>query len=148
MGIGFLIVFPLTFVASTFVPIAGLPAGLQQFAEWNPISSLAAAVREQFGNPTAIPAGDVSWPLAHPARLRAALVRRDPRRRRAAHDPRLPQAHLRLTRYRLSRSRTTLPIASNPSRSRIGADMWPALTASRGTPRATVASQRAWTSDV
>jgi ABC-2 type transport system permease protein len=66
MGIGFLVVFPLTFVASTFVPIAGLPAGLQQFAEWNPVSSLAAAGGGQFGNPTAIPAGDVSWPLAHP----------------------------------------------------------------------------------
>ena len=66
MGIGFTIVFPLTFVASTFVPIAGLPDGLEQFAEWNPISALAAAAREQFGNPTAIP-HDPAWPLAHPA---------------------------------------------------------------------------------
>ena len=65
MGVGFLIVFPLTFVASTFVPIAGLPAGLEQFAEWNPISALAAATRTQFGNPTAIPA-DAAWPLQHP----------------------------------------------------------------------------------
>ena len=65
MGIGFMIVFPLTFVASTFVPIAGLPAGLKQFAEWNPISALAAAVRGQFGNPTALPA-DPAWPLQHP----------------------------------------------------------------------------------
>ena len=66
MGIGFLVVFPLTFVASTFVPIAGLPAGLQQFAEWNPISSLAAAVRDAVRQPDGDPAGDVAWPLAHP----------------------------------------------------------------------------------
>ena len=65
MGIGFMIVFPLTFVASTFVPIGGLPAGLRQFAEWNPISALAAPVRGQFGNPTALPA-DPAWPLQHP----------------------------------------------------------------------------------
>ena len=83
MGIGFLVVFPLTFVASTFVPIAGLPAGLQQFAEWNPISALAAAVRGLFGNPTAIPHGDVAWPLAHPALYATALVRGDPRRGRS-----------------------------------------------------------------
>jgi len=65
MGVGFMVVFPLTFVASTFVPIGGLPAGLEQFAEWNPISALAAAARTQFGNPTAIPDG-ASWPLLHP----------------------------------------------------------------------------------
>ena len=47
--------------ASTFVPVAGLPAGLEQFAEWNPISALAAAARTQFGNPTAIPDG-AAWP--------------------------------------------------------------------------------------
>jgi ABC transporter DrrB family efflux protein len=65
MGVGFTIVFPLTFVASTFVPIAGLPAGLQQFAEWNPISALAAAARTQFGNPSGLP-HDPAWPLGHP----------------------------------------------------------------------------------
>ncbi len=64
MGVGFMVVFPLTFVASTFVPIAGLPAGLEQFAEWNPISALAAATRTQFGNPTAIPVG-AAWSLQH-----------------------------------------------------------------------------------
>jgi ABC-type polysaccharide/polyol phosphate export permease len=66
MGIGFMVVFPLTFVASTFVPVAGLPAGLRQFAEWNPVTALAAAVRGQFGNPTAVPTGRLAWPLAHP----------------------------------------------------------------------------------
>jgi ABC-2 type transport system permease protein len=65
MGLAFLIVFPLTFLASTFVPIDGLPDGLRQIAEWNPISALAAGTRELFGNPAAVPA-DAPWPLAHP----------------------------------------------------------------------------------
>jgi ABC transporter DrrB family efflux protein len=65
MGVGFMIVFPLTFLASTFVPIEGLPDGLRQIAEWNPVSALAGATRTLFGNPTAIPA-DAAWPLAHP----------------------------------------------------------------------------------
>jgi ABC transporter DrrB family efflux protein len=65
MGVGFMIVFPLTFLASTFVPIEGLPDGLRQIAEWNPVSALAGATRTLFGNPTAIPV-DAAWPLAHP----------------------------------------------------------------------------------
>ena len=64
-GIAFLVVFPLTFIASTFVPVDGLPDGLRQFAEFNPISAWAAAVRTLFGNPTATPA-DAAWPLQHP----------------------------------------------------------------------------------
>jgi ABC transporter DrrB family efflux protein len=63
-GVGFLLVFPLTFVAATFVPLDGLPDGLRQFAEYNPISTWAAGVRTLFGNPTAIPA-DAAWPLQH-----------------------------------------------------------------------------------
>ncbi|MGV1048928.1 MAG: ABC transporter permease [Solirubrobacterales bacterium] len=64
-GIAFLLVFPLTFVAATFVPVAGLPAGLREFAEFNPVSSWAAGLRTLFGNPTATPA-DAAWPLQHP----------------------------------------------------------------------------------
>jgi ABC-2 type transport system permease protein len=66
MGLAFLIVFPLTFLASTFVPIDGLPDGLRQIAEYNPVSAFAAAARDLFGNPTAMPT-DAPWPLAHPA---------------------------------------------------------------------------------
>jgi ABC-2 type transport system permease protein len=64
-GIAFLIVLPMTFLASTFVPIAGLSNGLQQLAEYNPVSTLAAATRLLFGNPTALPA-DAPWTLTHP----------------------------------------------------------------------------------
>jgi ABC-2 type transport system permease protein len=65
LGIAFLVVFPMTFFAGTFVPLDGLPDGLRLIAEYNPISSLAAASRELFGNPTALPA-DPPWTLAHP----------------------------------------------------------------------------------
>jgi ABC-2 type transport system permease protein len=65
IGIAFLVVFPMTFLANTFVPLAGLPSGLRQIAELNPVSALAAATRELFGNPTALPAHP-PWTLAHP----------------------------------------------------------------------------------
>jgi len=64
-GISFLVIFPLTFVAAVFVPVAGLPDGLRQFAEYNPVSAWSAGIRTLFGNPTAIPDGS-AWPLEHP----------------------------------------------------------------------------------
>jgi ABC transporter DrrB family efflux protein len=64
-GVVFIVVFPLTFLANTFVPLAGLPKVLREFAAYNPISAVAAAVRTLFGNPVATPANP-SWPLQHP----------------------------------------------------------------------------------
>jgi ABC-type polysaccharide/polyol phosphate export permease len=64
-GFVFMTVFPLTFLSNAFVPVGGLPDGLQQIAEWNPVSAMVAAVRTLFGNPTGLPA-DPPWPLAHP----------------------------------------------------------------------------------
>jgi ABC-2 type transport system permease protein len=63
-GIVFMTMFPLSFLASTFVPLGGLSPVLRTIASWNPISTFAAAVRELFGNPTAMPA-DPPWPLQH-----------------------------------------------------------------------------------
>ena len=63
-GVVFMVVFPMTFLANTFVPVAGLSPVLRTIAEWNPISALAAAVRTLFGNPTALPV-DAAWPLQH-----------------------------------------------------------------------------------
>ena len=61
----FIIIFPLTFVANTFVPINTLPTPLQRFAEWNPVSSVTQAARELFGNiPPHTPAP--GWALQHP----------------------------------------------------------------------------------
>jgi ABC-2 type transport system permease protein len=71
MGIGFLVVFPLTFLSNAFVPAGGLPDGLRAIAEWNPISVMVAAVRTLFGNPTALPSG-AAWPLAHPVPMALA----------------------------------------------------------------------------
>jgi len=62
---GFIIFLPLTFISSAFVPTQGMPGWLQPVAEWNPMSSLAAACRHLFGNPN--PAASVhAWPAQHP----------------------------------------------------------------------------------
>jgi len=63
-GIGALVIFPLTFVANTFVPTAGMPAILRTIANWNPMSAVVEGVRELFGNQVA-PAPGI-WTLAHP----------------------------------------------------------------------------------
>src|SRR5688572_18272027 len=46
----FMVIFPLTFIANTFVPSSNLPTPLRIFAEWNPVSTLTQSVRELFGN--------------------------------------------------------------------------------------------------
>ncbi len=65
MGVGFVVVFPLTFLSNAFVPINTMPTVLQYIAAWNPVSVVVAAVRELFGNPTA-PTTLHTWPLDHP----------------------------------------------------------------------------------
>lgn len=52
---------------SDFVPIATLPAPLETFAQWNPVSAVTEAARQRFGNvPPGTPTPD-SWALQHPA---------------------------------------------------------------------------------
>ncbi|MGH3745022.1 MAG: ABC transporter permease [Mycobacteriales bacterium] len=72
-GILFPILFPITFLANTFVPITGLPGWLKAIAEWNPVSAVVAACRGQFGNPNP---GLDSWPLQHsiPVAIGWALI--------------------------------------------------------------------------
>lgn len=61
----FMVIFPLTFIANTFVPSQNLPDGLRTIAEWNPVSSVALAAREAFGN--LIPgAASNAWSLQNP----------------------------------------------------------------------------------
>jgi ABC-2 type transport system permease protein len=50
-GIGFILIFPLAFISTCFVPSQTMPGWMQPIAEWNPVSSVAAACRELFGNP-------------------------------------------------------------------------------------------------
>jgi ABC transporter DrrB family efflux protein len=62
----FVVIFPLTFLANTFVPSDNLPGPLKAFAEWNPVSTVTQASRDLFGN---IPKGTpdpTAWPLVHP----------------------------------------------------------------------------------
>jgi ABC transporter DrrB family efflux protein len=61
--LGFLVIFPLTFVSNAFVPTATLPGVLQPVAEWNPVSALVSATRDLFGNPNPFPSD--SWPGEH-----------------------------------------------------------------------------------
>lgn len=45
-GVGFIVIFPLSFLAGTFVPIAGMDAIPRAIAQWEPISALVATVRD------------------------------------------------------------------------------------------------------
>jgi ABC-2 type transport system permease protein len=62
----FIVIFPLTFMANTFVPTDNLPTVVKVFAEWNPVSSVTQAARELFGNTNpAFPPPD-TWSLQNP----------------------------------------------------------------------------------
>jgi ABC-2 type transport system permease protein len=62
----FIVIFPLTFVANTFVPTNNLPGPVKWFAEHNPVSSVTQAARDLFGNTNPkFPPPDV-WPMQHP----------------------------------------------------------------------------------
>ncbi|MFR9753351.1 ABC transporter permease [Nocardia sp. 004] len=62
----FMVIFPLTFIANTFVPIDRLPTVLRVIAEWNPVSALAQATRELFGNTSPLAPTPDAWSLQHP----------------------------------------------------------------------------------
>lgn len=61
-GFMFTVMFPLTFVANTFAPTEHMPSWLRFIAEWNPVSALTQALRDLWGNTTAVPS-DAAWPL-------------------------------------------------------------------------------------
>ena len=65
-ALGFIVIFPLTFVSSAFVPVGSMPAPLQAFAEVNPFTIVVDAMRSLF---LGAPAGNnvwgaVAWSLA------------------------------------------------------------------------------------
>jgi ABC-2 type transport system permease protein len=61
----FMFIFPMTFASNAFVQNEQLPGPLQTFSEWNPVSAVAQAVREAFGNTGNLPTPDV-WSLQNP----------------------------------------------------------------------------------
>jgi ABC-2 type transport system permease protein len=65
---GLIWLFPLTFLSNAFVPTPNLPSGLQPVAEWNPISSIVAACRHLFGNPSPFASPD-GFPARQPVWL-------------------------------------------------------------------------------
>ncbi len=61
-GVGFSLVFPLSFLAGTFVPIQGMALIPRLIGEWDPIAALVASVRKVCqGTPS-----QGSWMLEHP----------------------------------------------------------------------------------
>jgi ABC transporter DrrB family efflux protein len=64
-GVMFTVLFPITFLANTFAPTEPMSHWLRVIAEWNPVSSLAQAMRELWGNgPPAPPSAQL--PLHYP----------------------------------------------------------------------------------
>jgi ABC-2 type transport system permease protein len=59
-----ILIFPLTMLSNVYVPTSGMPVWLRAIADWNPVSALAAAIRDLFGNPGAPANG--TWQLEHP----------------------------------------------------------------------------------
>ena len=62
----FTVLFPITFISNVFVPPDNLPDFLRPIAEWNPTSTLTAALRELWGNPNPFVRGD-SLAVTNPA---------------------------------------------------------------------------------
>lgn len=62
----FIVIFPMTFIANTFVPTNNFPAFLKAVADWNPVSSVVQASRELFGNTAPILETSDAWSLQNP----------------------------------------------------------------------------------
>lgn len=65
-GIAFAVLFPVTFIASTFVPPGSMPGPLKVFAQFNPVTTLSDSLRVLFHNPVGIPEPSDPWPTHHP----------------------------------------------------------------------------------
>ena len=63
----FMTIFPVTFIANTFVPTNNFPAVLKAVANWNPVSTVTQSARDQFGNTSAAMPPPHSWSMQHPA---------------------------------------------------------------------------------
>jgi ABC transporter DrrB family efflux protein len=70
-GIGLLVLFPLAFISSAMVPVQGMPGWMQPIAEWNPVTAVAGALRELFGNPNPAALRD-NFPSQNPVLMAVA----------------------------------------------------------------------------
>jgi ABC transporter DrrB family efflux protein len=62
----FVVIFPLTFIANTFVPTGPLPHVLRVIADWNPVSAVTQSARQMFGNTAGQAGSPHTFPLHHP----------------------------------------------------------------------------------
>lgn len=58
------VTFVLPLLSNAYIPTEGLPGWLRVVTEWNPLSAVAAAVRDLCGNTPPNP--DAAWPTAEP----------------------------------------------------------------------------------
>ena len=79
--------FPFAFLSGLFVAPATMPPVVSTIAEWNPLSSTAAATRDLFGNPGW---GGDSWVAEHSVLMAVVWPLVDHRGLRAAVRPPLP----------------------------------------------------------
>jgi ABC transporter DrrB family efflux protein len=63
-SVGFIAVFPLTFVSSAFVPVSTFPAVLRAFARVNPFTLMVNAMRYLWQHGPGVGASNVWWSLA------------------------------------------------------------------------------------
>ncbi|MHA6764187.1 ABC transporter permease [Streptacidiphilus sp. PAMC 29251] len=68
------LVFPIGMITNVFVPTAGMPGWLRTVADWNPISSVAAATRHLFGSSTVATGAPQPWPAGPPRHGHSGLV--------------------------------------------------------------------------
>ena len=71
-SVGFIWMFPLTFISNIFVNIDRLPTVFRVIAEWNPLSALVAATRDLFGNTSEALQTSDAWPMQNP--LLASII--------------------------------------------------------------------------
>jgi ABC-2 type transport system permease protein len=57
-ALGFIVIFPLTFASSAFVPPESMPSGVEEFANANPVTTVVDATRALFLD---APAGTDVW---------------------------------------------------------------------------------------
>ena len=125
-GIVFIAIFPLTFLANTFVATGTCPPGCARSPSGTRSAPSWAAVRHLFGNPAGLPA-DAAWPLEHPCPVAIAWCAGDHRRLRAARRAALPQDDRALSQERSERRQR---------RFRVGATHADPEPVRRGRPRA------------